>query len=130
MKKQKIGLANVAAVHPNGNATFTAGATIVLGDVLKFSGTSVIPTAAVTDAAIAVALDGAASGDIVPAAILGAFTGTVLVKAAGAIAKGAQIAATGVTTGGATDVIIGRALDAAAASGDLIEVAHQVGHVK
>lgn len=129
-KKTRIGLANVAAVHPNGNATYTAAAAIALGDVLKFANGQVTPTTAVTDAAIGVALDGAEAGDIVPVALLGQFTGTVLVKAGGVIAQGAQIAADATSTGGATDVIIGRALDAAAAAGALIEVAHQVGHVK
>lgn len=130
MKKKTIGLANVAGVHPNGNATLTAGAVIALGNPLKFSGAKVVPCTAATDAAIGIALDGAADGEIVPVALLGNFTGTVLLKAAGIIGRGIQIAANGTATDGATDVVIGRALDAAAAAGDLIEIVHQVGQVK
>lgn len=128
---KRIGLHNaVEGVHPNGNATFTAAAAILKGQPLKFSGSAVTPCTAATDAAIGIALDDAAAADIVPVAILGAFTGTALLRAGGAIAAGAQVAADGTTTGGATDVIVGRALSAAAAAGDLVEIAHQVGHVK
>jgi len=61
----------------------------------------------------------------VTVAILGSFAGTVVVKASGAITQGAAINA----IGGAAqvgDVVVGRALEAATASGDLIEVAHTV----
>lgn len=129
MKKMKLANA-VEAVYPNGNGTFTAAATILKGQLLKFSSGNLTPTTGATDVAIAVALDGAAKDAIVPAAILGSFTGTVLVRAAGEIAKGEQITATGTATAAATDVIIGRALDAATAVGDMINVAHQVGQIK
>ena len=65
-----------------------------------------------------------------PVAVLGSFTGTVPLKAGGAISQGAQVAANGTATTGASDVIIGRALEAASASGDMIEIAHQVAQVK
>ena len=118
-------------MSPNGNKTYTAGATIAKGAVLKFDASgNVIPTSAANDAAIGIALDGAAEGDIVPVAILGNFTGTVEVKAGGAISAGAQIAANATATAAGTDVIIGRALEAAAAEGDMIEIAHCVGAVK
>jgi len=115
---------------PNGNKTYTAGGAIAKGDVLKFSEGKVIKTTAANDAAIGIALDGAAEGDIVPVAILGNFTGTVQVKAGGAISAGAQIAANGTATANASDVIIGRALEAASAANDMIEIAHCVGAVK
>lgn len=129
MKRIKLENA-VGGVHPNGNATYTAGADIALGEPVKFSDGKVVPCSAATDAAVGVALDGADSGDIVPIAVLGNYTGTVQLRAAGAIAAGAQVTAEAKTTSGATDVIIGRALAAASAAGDLIEIAHQVAQVK
>jgi len=127
----KIQMQNaVEAVYANGNATYTAAAAIVKGNPLKFSSAGkVTPCDASTDAAIGIALDDADEDDIVPVAILGCYTGTVPVRAAGLIAVGAQISAAGTTTGGATDVIIGRALEAAGTIGDIINVAHQVGQV-
>lgn len=118
-------------VHANGNITFTAGGAIAKGNPVKFDSGKVIATTAANDAAIGIALDSAAaSGDLVPVAVLGAFTGTVQLKAGGAITAGAQVAANATATAAATDVIIGRAIEAASASGDMIEIAHQVGHVK
>ncbi len=118
-------------MSPNGNKTYTAGAAIAKGNVLKFDASgNVVPTSAANDAAIGIALDGASQGDIVPVAVLGSFTGTVPLKAGGAISQGAQVAANGTATTGASDVIIGRALEAASASGDMIEIAHQVAQVK
>ena len=117
-------------VSPNGNKTYTAGGAIAKGDVLKFSDGKVIKTTAANDAAIGIALDGATEGDIVPVAILGNFTGTVQIKAAGAISAGVQVAANATATGAGTDVIIGRALEAATAANDMIEIAHCVGAVK
>lgn len=117
-------------IHRSGIVTFTAAAAVVKGDILKFNAGKVTPCTAAADAAIGVATDGAEAGGIVPVAVLGAVSGTVLVKAAGAIAQGAQIAANGTATAAATDVIVGRALEAASASGDLVEVATQVAMVK
>ena len=116
--------------HPNGNITYTAAAAITRGQPLKFSSGKVTPTTAATDLAIGIALDSAASGDIVPVAILGAYTGTVELKAGGAISAGAQVTAAATATSAATDVIIGVALEAAAASGAYIEIAHQCGQIK
>lgn len=118
----------VGGVYPNGNATYTAAATILLGQPLKFDGGAVTPCDAAGDAAIGIALDGAEAGEIVPVAILGNFTGTVLLRAAAAISAGAQIAANA-TTAQATNTVIGRALEKASASGDLINVAHQAAHI-
>lgn len=117
-------------VHPNGNITYTAAAAIAKGNPVKFSTGKVTPCTAANDQAIGIALDSAAQGDIVPVAILGCFTGTVQLKAGGAISAGAQITAAATATSAATDVIIGVALEAASASGDMIEIAHQVGQVK
>lgn len=116
--------------HPNGNITYTAAAAIAKGQLVKLTGGKVTPTTAATDIAIGVALDGAAKDDIVPVAILGNYTGTVQVKAGGAIAAGAQVAANATASAAATDVIVGIALEAASSSGDMIEIAHAVAHVK
>jgi len=117
--------------HPNGNVTMTAGGAIAKGELVKFSSGKVVKTTAANEQAIGVALDSAsADGDIVPVAILGCYSGTVMVKAGGAITQGAQVSAAGTATSAATDVIVGVALEAAAASGDMIELAHQVGQVK
>lgn len=76
----------------NGNITLTAGVPIAKGEFVKFSNGNVVKCTAATDVAIGVALDGAAAaGDIVPVAVLGSFTGTVQIKAAGAIAQGAEV---------------------------------------
>ena len=116
----------------NGNITYTAGGTIAKGNFVKFSSGKVVACSAATDVAIGVALDGAENGAIVPVAVLGSFTGTVQIKAAGAIAQGAEVTPEGKeqTSAGTTELICGRALEAAAASGDMIEIAHAVCHAK
>lgn len=116
----------------NGNITYTAGGTIAKGNFVKFSSGKVVACSAATDVAIGVALDGAENGDIVPVAVLGSFTGTVQIKAAGAIAQGAEVTPEGKeqTSAGTTELICGRALEAAAAAGDMIEIAHAVCHAK
>ncbi len=117
-------------IHRSGIVTFTAAAAVAKGAILKFSSGKVTPCTAATDAAIGVALDAADAGGLVPVAVLGAVSGTVLVKAGGAIEQGAQIAADGKATAAATDLIVGRALEAASAAGDLVETATQVATVK
>lgn len=116
----------------NGNITYTAGGAIAKGEFVKFSSGKVVKCAAATDVAIGVALDGAAEGAIVPVAILGAFTGTVQIKAAGAVTQGGEVTPEGKeqTAAGTTELICGRALEAAAAAGDMIEIAHAVCHAK
>jgi len=117
--------------HANGNITMTAGGALAKGDIVKFSSGKVIKTTGLTDLAIGVALDSAdGDGAIVPIAVLGNYTGTVQIKAGGAISQGAQITANATATAAATDVIIGVALEAAAASGDMIEIIHAAPHVK
>ena len=131
MKKMHFKLFNEAGMHLNGRLTYKAAATIVRGEPVKFKVVDetvtdkVTPCTGDTDAAIGVALDGASADDIVTIAILGSFAGTVVVKAAGAISRGAAVNAVG-EAAAVGDIVIGRALEAATASGDLIEVAHTV----
>ena len=120
----------------NGKNSYTAAAAVVKGNLLKFSGStdaaglpSVTPTTASTDVPVAIALTDANAGEKVAVKILGS-GGTTVVKAGGAVAVGAQVAADGTSTAADTDVIIGRALSAASAANDLIEVATQVAMVK
>ena len=120
----------------NGKNSYTAAVAVAKGTILKFSGSTdaaglptVTPTTAATDAAIAVALTDANAGEKVAVKILGT-GGTSLVIAAEAITVGTQIAANGTATAADSDVIIGRALSAATAANDLIEVATQVAQVK
>jgi len=113
-----------------GIKTFTAGVSVTKGQIVKFSGGKVIPAAAATDLPVGVALDGANKDDQVPVAVLGNAPGTLRIAAGGVIAQGAQVTALGTATSAGTDVIVGIALEAAAAEGDEIEIAHQVAHVK
>ena len=120
----------------NGKNSYTSAVAVAKGTILKFSGSTdaaglptVTPTTAATDAAIAVALTDANDGEKVAVKILGS-GGTSLVIAGGAVTVGAQIAADGTATAADSDVIIGRALSAATAANDLIEVATQVAQVK
>lgn len=117
--------------HPNGIITYTAAAACDKGAIVKFGASTdangrptVTPCTAATDAAIGVTETECAQGDEVAVGILGSYTGTMLVKAGGAVTVGASVSpiGTAVTTG----LTIGTALDAAAASGDLIEVAHRL----
>ena len=108
-------------IHPLGKATYTAGAAIAMGEFVKFSSGKVVKCAAATDAAIGVALDSAAAdGDIVPVQLL---TGgdTALVKAGGAVAQGGNVSCLGTTVATAGALQYGIALEAASASGDIIE---------
>ena len=96
------------AITPNGKATFTAGAAIAKGEFVKFSSGKVVKASAATDVCIGVALD-SASGD------------TVIVKAGGAVAQGGSVSCLGTTVSTAGTLQYGYALEAASASGDLIE---------
>lgn len=120
-----IALANIAeGAHANGIVTRTAEGAITKGQILKkgTASTQAAPCTELTDKALFVALDDAATGEPVPCAVLGNYTGTVLVLASGAVAVGDTVSPTGtaVTTG----LTCGRALTAA--TDDLIEVAHNV----
>jgi hypothetical protein len=116
--------------HPNGNITYNAAAAVAKGQPVKFTGSTtttgmptVTPCTAATDAAIGIALEPANAGENVPVAILGNYTGTVEVLAGGAVSRGAELGATGATAASG-NTTIGKALDAATAEGQLIEVAH------
>ena len=108
-------------IHQNGKMTFVAGAAIAAGEFVKFSSGKVVKCAAATDIAIGVALDSAsASGDNIPVQLL---TGgdTVLVKAGGSVAQGGTLTCLGTTVATAGTLQYGIALEAASASGDIIE---------
>ena len=109
------------AITPNGKATFTAGAAIARGEFVKFSSGKVVKAAAATDVCIGVALDSAsASGDLVPVQLLTSGD-TVLVKSGGEVAQGGSVSCLGTTVSSAGTLQYGYALEAATASGQLIE---------
>lgn len=108
-------------VTPNGKATFTAGAAIAKGEFVKFSSGKVVKASAATDVCIGVALDSAAAdGDLVPVQLLTSGD-TVIVKAGGAVAQGGSLSCLGTTVATAGTLQYGYALEAATASGQLIE---------
>ena len=107
-------------IHPNGKATFTAGAAIAKGEFVKFSNGKVVKCAAATDIAIGVALDGAESGALVPVQLLTSGD-TALVKAGGAVAQGSTLSCLGTTVDTAGALRYGVALEAASSSGDIVE---------
>jgi len=108
-------------ITPNGKATFTAGAAIAKGEFVKFSSGKVVKAAAATDVCIGVALDSAsASGEIIPVQLLTSGD-TVTVKAGGAVAQGGSLSCLGTTVSTAGTLQYGYALEAATASGQLIE---------
>ena len=108
-------------IHPNGKATFTAGAAIAKGEFVKFSSGKVVKAAAATDMCIGVALDSAAaSGDLIPVQLLTSGD-TVLVKSGGEVAQGGSVSCIGTTVSSAGTLQYGYALEAATASGQLIE---------
>ncbi len=108
-------------IHPNGKATFTAGAAIAKGEFVKFSSGKVVKASAATDVCVGVALDSAAAeGDLVPVQLLTSGD-TALVKAGGAVAQGGTVTCVGTTVATAGTLQYGIALEAATASGQLIE---------
>lgn len=132
VNRDLVGLANIAeGTHPNGNITKAVDAAIterfVLGKVGSASdrvavcGAADTPIGVITDEA-------AAAGDLVTVALLGRTTGTVKMVASGAISQGALVepAASGrvqsLGVGAGTHHVVGRALDAAGAAGEVIEV--------
>lgn len=110
-------------IHPNGKATFTAGAAIAKGEFVKFSSGKVVKAAAATDVCVGVALDSAAAdGDLVPVQLLTSGD-TALVKAGGAVSQGGTVSCLGTTVSTAGALQYGIALEAATAAGDIIECA-------
>lgn len=109
------------AITPNGKATFTAGAAIAKGEFVKFSSGKVVKASAATDVCIGVALDSAAAdGDIIPVQLLTSGD-TVTVKAGGSVSQGGSLSCLGTTVATAGTLQYGYALEAATASGQLIE---------
>jgi hypothetical protein len=93
---------------------------------VKLSGSTVIAAAAATDLPIGVLLNDAASGETAAVAV----SGVVKLKASAAIAVGALVGTTSTGTGvslaagtDTTKYILGRAITAAGAAGDIITVA-------
>ena len=107
-------------IHQNGKATFTAGGAIAKGEFVKFSSGKVVKCEAATDVAIGVALDGAEQGAYVPVQLLTSGD-TVLVKAGGQVAQGGTLTCLGTTVATGGTLQYGIALEAASASGDIIE---------
>lgn len=121
-----IALANIAeGAHANGIITRVAEGAVLRGQILK-KGTAdnqVAACSGLTDKGLYVALDAADDGTVVPCAVLGCYTGTVLVLASGSVAVGDTVSPTGtaVTEG----LTCGRALTAAT-DGNYVELAHKV----
>ena len=108
-------------IHPNGKATFKAGAAIAAGEFVKFSSGKVVKAAAATDVCVGVALDAAAAdGDNIPVQ-LRTSGDTALVKAGGEVSQGGTVTCLGTTVATAGTLQYGIALEAATASGQLIE---------
>lgn len=108
-------------IHQNGKMTFVAAAAIAAGEFVKFSSGKVVKCAAATDIAIGVATDSAkADGDPIPVQLLNCCD-TVLVKAGGAVAQGGTLTCLGTTVATGGTLQYGIALEAATASGDIIE---------
>lgn len=108
-------------IHQNGKATFTAGAAIARGEFVKFSTGKVVKAAAATDVCIGVALDSAAaSGDLIPVQLLTSGD-TAIVKSGGEVSQGGTVTCLGTTVATAGTLQYGIALEAATASGQLIE---------
>ena len=129
--ERTVRLANIAEGTHDGNITREADAAIterwLLGkigsasDRVAVCGASDTPIGVITDEA-------AAAGDLVNVALLGSLRSTVRMVASAAIVQGAlvepaangRIATLGIGAG--THHVVGRALDAATAAGDIIEV--------
>ena len=107
-------------IHQNGKMTFVAGGTIAAGEFVKFYSGKVVKCAAATDIAIGVALDSAVNDDNVPVQLLTS-ADTVIVKAGGSVAQGGTLTCLGTTVATGGTLQYGIALEAATASGDLIE---------
>lgn len=118
-----------AGVVSSGIKSYRADAAITRYHLVKAGSDSqhVAVSAGATDVIRGVALDQAeAAEDPIAVFVLGAAAGTVLVVAAAAISEGALVQSNGdgtVKTAVSTGYPIGRALQAAQAAGDVIEIA-------
>jgi hypothetical protein len=110
---------------PGDIVTFTAGAAVTKGQLVKVTGSMTVgPAAATTDAVIGVAVGSASAGSKV-SVIMGC--PIVYVTAGGAVSAGAVVtsdaSARAVASTTAGDRILGIALESASATGDVILVA-------
>lgn len=100
-----------------------AGATVTKGRMVKLSSGKVIHTTAIADNAIGVATESVSSGDQCPVQLFG--KAKVTASAAVTIDDPLMCTASGAgkvsTAAGATAVVVGVALQAAGADGDVIE---------
>ncbi|MGV3771996.1 MAG: DUF2190 family protein [Verrucomicrobiales bacterium] len=131
-KRDRVCLANIAEGTHEANITKAVDAIITERHLLGKVGTAAdrIAVCGAADTPIGVITDEAAAiGDLVNVALLGCSPRTVRMVASAAIAQGALLepAANGrvatLGAGAGTHHVVGRALDAASASGDVIEVA-------
>lgn len=113
---------NFGGIHEDGRATYVAGGDLSAGTFVKFSSEKVVACTAATDEAIGVTLTDALEDEEVAVKLLGV-GGTVGIVAKGVIAQGEQVTPEGKAAAVSTDKIVGRALNAAAASGDVVELA-------
>ena len=129
--RETVRLANIAEGTHEGNITKESDAAIaeryLLGKIGSASDT--VAVCGATDAPIGVITDEAdEAGDLVNVALLGSSRTTLRMTASAAIAQGDLLepAASGrvqtLSSSAGTHHIVGRALDAASAAGDLIEV--------
>jgi hypothetical protein len=128
---QRVKLANIAEGTHDGNITKETDAVLAERYVLAKIGSTAarVAVCGAADIPIGVITDEAAAiGDLVNVALFGSARSTLRMVASAAIAQGAlvepaangRVATKGVGAG--THWVVGRALDAAAAAGDVIEV--------
>ena len=127
----RVRLANIAEGTHDGNITKAVDAAITERFLLAKVGSASdrVAVAGAADTPIGVITDeAAAAGDLVNLALFGSARSTLRMVASGAIAQGALVepAASGrvqtLGVGAGTHHVVGRALDAASAAGDVIEV--------
>lgn len=136
--RRLLALANIAeGTHADGNITLKADAAMAVRHLLVKEGSDINHVAvctAQTDRPIGVVNDEAdAAEDFVNVQLFGAVKGTILMVAGAAITAGDEVTAssdgdydgyvtTAPTSGAGTYYIVGRAMNAATAAGDLVEV--------
>lgn len=122
--------ASTVGTHANGIVPFTAEVAITTRFLLVQKGTAAdgVVLNVLATRPLGVCLDEPANGSKAAVALLGCTPGTLKLRASGVIAAGAPVysAAAGKISGtyGATAYLVGRAITAALADGDLVEVAH------
>lgn len=113
-----------SCVRTGGIIPIEAGVALSQGQLVKLSGDTVVVCTA-SDEPFGVVTEEFAAGEIASVAIAGAVDGTVWLVADGVIARGAKVkpAAAGRAASATTGLLVGRALEAATAQGELIECA-------